>query len=73
MSSSLDVAESGLVSLWPAKNETLLLGNHAAWLHCADGILESAVGEALLKAGKRFTTRNWATVEKIRALMQSAG
>ncbi|MBP8137625.1 MAG: DUF1697 domain-containing protein [Candidatus Eisenbacteria bacterium] len=56
-----------------AKNETLLLGNHAAWLHCADGILESAVGEALLKAGKRFTTRNWATVEKIRALMQSAG
>lgn len=56
-----------------AKNETLLLGKHAAWLHCANGILKSAAGEAMLgKAAKGFTTRNWATVEKIRALMQSA-
>lgn len=55
-----------------ATNEAFLLGKHAAWLHCANGILESAAGEALLKAGKSFTTRNWATVEKIRALMQSA-
>lgn len=50
--------------------EELLIGRHAAYLHCANGILKSRAGEALLgKAGKEFTTRNWATVEKIRALM----
>ncbi|MBI5168709.1 MAG: DUF1697 domain-containing protein [Candidatus Eisenbacteria bacterium] len=59
------------------KGEALLLGEHAAWLHCANGILESAAGEAVLgkvgRSGRGFTTRNWATVEKIRALMKSAG
>ena len=40
----------------------------AAYLHCPAGILESRVGEALLgKAGKRVTTRNWATVLKLSA------
>ena len=60
-----------------AANEALLLGKHAAWLHCANGILKSAAGEAVLgkvgRSGRGFTTRNWATVEKIRALMKSAG
>ncbi len=42
---------------------------HAAYLHCASGILESKAGKALLgKAGQAVTTRNWATVLKLQAL-----
>lgn len=50
--------------------EQLLVGKSAAYLHCANGILESKAGEALLgKAGKSGTTRNWATVLKLQALV----
>lgn len=49
--------------------EKFLVGQGAAFLHCASGILESKAGEALLgKAGKAATTRNWATVLKLQAL-----
>ncbi|UOV03201.1 DUF1697 domain-containing protein [Pseudoxanthomonas mexicana] len=54
--------------------EQLHVGTHAAYLHCASGILESKAAEALLgkagKAGKAATTRNWATVQKLRALVE---
>ena len=47
-------------------SEQFLIGKHAAYLHCPDGILASRIGEALLgKAGKAVTTRNWATVLKL--------
>jgi uncharacterized protein (DUF1697 family) len=50
--------------------EQFLVGKNAAYLHCATGILESKAGEALLgKAGKLVTTRNWATVLKLQALV----
>ncbi|MEX8500212.1 MAG: hypothetical protein AB3X40_07370, partial [Leptothrix ochracea] len=50
--------------------EQFLIGKNAAYLHCATGILESKAGEALLgKAGKSVTTRNWATVLKLQALI----
>ena len=50
--------------------EQFLLGREAAYLHCARGILESKAGEALVgKAGKAATTRNWATVLKLQALV----
>ncbi|MEX8515465.1 DUF1697 domain-containing protein [Leptothrix ochracea] len=50
--------------------EEFLLGSGAAYLHCVSGILESKAGEALLgKAGKSVTTRNWATVLKLQALI----
>lgn len=50
----------------------LHLGNHAAYLWCPDGILESALNVAVGRAlGDRVTTRNWATVEKIHALLDS--
>ena len=50
--------------------ERFLLGKNAAYLHCATGILESKAGEGLLgKAGKAVTTRNWATVLKLQALV----
>ena len=52
--------------------EQFAVGRHAAYLRCASGILESKAGEALLgKAGRQVTTRNWATVCKLQALVQA--
>lgn len=49
--------------------EGFVVGAHAAYLHCAGGILESKAGAALLgKVGKAATTRNWATTLKLHAL-----
>jgi uncharacterized protein (DUF1697 family) len=49
--------------------EKFAVGSHAAYLHCASGILESKAAEALLgKAGQPATTRNWATVLKLQTL-----
>jgi uncharacterized protein (DUF1697 family) len=48
--------------------ERFVVTKVAAFLHCPAGVLKSRVGEALLgKAGKRVTTRNWATVLKLSA------
>jgi uncharacterized protein (DUF1697 family) len=50
--------------------ERLHISRHAAYLHCAGGILESKAGAALLgKTGRAITTRNWATVLKLKALL----
>lgn len=50
--------------------ERLLIGKHAAYLHCAGGIMESEAAKALLgKAGRAVTTRNWATTLKLAALL----
>lgn len=50
--------------------ERMAVTEHAAYLHCAGGLLESKAGEALLgKAGRSVTTRNWATVLKLAALL----
>lgn len=52
--------------------ERLVVSDHAAYLWCAHGILESKAGVALLKKlGDGGTTRNWATVEKLNALAQA--
>ncbi|HBU28688.1 MAG: hypothetical protein A2X71_01775 [Thiobacillus sp. GWE1_62_9] len=54
--------------------EQFLVGKHAAYLHCATGILESKAGKALLgKAGRSVTTRNWATILKLQALAGEPG
>ena len=51
-------------------DEKLHVGKHAAYLWCANGILESKLAVALLKElGDAGTTRNWATLGKIQALM----
>ena len=51
--------------------EQFCSGAHAAYLHCASGILVSKAAEALLgKAGKAATTRNWTTVQKLLALVE---
>lgn len=53
--------------------EQFVIGPHAAYLHCASGILESQAGEALLgKMGRAVTTRNWATTLKLHALANAA-
>jgi uncharacterized protein (DUF1697 family) len=50
--------------------ERLHVGRHAAYLLCADGIVESKAGSALLgKLGRGVTSRNWATVLKLRVLL----
>lgn len=50
--------------------ERLVVKDEAAYLHCAGGLLESKVGEAVLgKAGRGVTTRNWGTVLKIESLL----
>ena len=49
--------------------ESFVLGKYAAYLYCANGILESKAGEALLgKLGRSATTRNRATTLKLHAL-----
>jgi uncharacterized protein (DUF1697 family) len=54
--------------------ERFAVGRHAAYLYCADGILESKAAVALLgKAGRRATTRNLATTLKLNALAEKAG
>jgi uncharacterized protein (DUF1697 family) len=50
--------------------ERLVVGAHAAYLHCAGGILQSKAATALLgRAGRGVTTRNWATVLKLSELL----
>ena len=53
------------------KPEALGLGSRAAYLWCPAGMLESPLAEAVGRVlGEATTTRNWATVTKIRALLQ---
>jgi uncharacterized protein (DUF1697 family) len=64
-------ALAGLAAIKPlvAPSEQFLVGKVAAYLYCVNGILESKAGKALLgKAGKAATSRNWATVLKLKAL-----
>ena len=50
--------------------ERVHVGKHAAYLWCANGILESKAAAALLKDLEGLgTTRNWATLNKIHSLM----
>ncbi len=54
-----------------ASGEGFVVTADAAYLWCGNGILESKAAVALLKKlGERGTTRNWATVEKLKALAQ---
>src|SRR5262245_59434735 len=50
--------------------EALAVGSRAAYIWCANGILESKVVHEMGKVlGDRSTSRNWATVLKIQALL----
>ena len=52
--------------------EAFAVGGHAAWLWCAGGVIESRIAKAVGKLLKeRGTARNWATVEKLQALVEA--
>ena len=54
--------------------ERLVVGEHAAYLHCPEGIQRSRAGAALVgRAGRSVTTRNWATTLKLHALASGSG
>jgi uncharacterized protein (DUF1697 family) len=64
-------ALSSLAAIGPlvVPPEKFAVGKRAAYLLCATGIPESKAGRALIgRAGKSTTTRNLATVLKLRAL-----
>lgn len=51
-------------------DERVHVGKHALYLWCANGILASPAAETLLRTlGPGCTTRNWATLRKIHALL----
>jgi len=52
--------------------DALAVGPRAAYVWCAGGILDSKLAEAVGRAlGSGVTSRNWATILKIQALMQA--
>jgi uncharacterized protein (DUF1697 family) len=66
---SLGALEALAKAEWAS--EQVHVGKHAAYVWCENGILESKVAVALLsKLDRSGTTRNWATIEKIHALLQ---
>jgi len=51
--------------------DALALGRRVAYVWCAGGILESRLAQAVGRAlGSAATTRNWATILKLHALVQ---
>jgi uncharacterized protein (DUF1697 family) len=68
-------ALQSLASLVPlaVEPERFIVTGEAAYLRCPAGVLESKVGAAILgNAGRAVTTRNWATVLKLEALLSAA-
>jgi len=50
--------------------ERMHVGRHALFLWCPNGALQSDVGKLLLgRRGREITTRNWATLGKLVALV----
>jgi hypothetical protein len=53
-------------------SEVLALGKREAWMWCPSGILEGKLVEAVGRAlGDTVTTRNWATLLRIREAASS--
>jgi uncharacterized protein (DUF1697 family) len=60
---------AGLQSLLQP-GERLAITEHAAYIYCTGGLLQSKAGEAILgKAGRSITTRNWGTTLKLSSLL----
>ena len=52
--------------------EALVVGTRAAYVWMPAGVLDSRVMEAVGKVlGTHVTTRNWATVQKLHAMMRA--
>lgn len=66
---TLEKARPLLAETW--EPDSLGIGSHAAYLWCANGILESKLLKAFARAtADAITTRNWATVLKLQAVLQ---
>jgi uncharacterized protein (DUF1697 family) len=66
------LASVGALSRKDWGDERMHVGDEAAYLWCANGILESKAAVALLKGLELAgTTRNWGTMEKLHALLQA--
>ena len=54
--------------------EALAVGSRVAYLWCPEGVIKSRVFEAVGRTlGGAVTTRNWATMQKLHALMHESG
>jgi len=70
-SDARDLKSLGALAALTKPPERFVMGRHAAYLWCPHGILQSDAGKALLgRAGRVATTRNWATVLKLGALLR---
>ena len=59
-----------LIGAVASSPDEFAIGRNAAYLSCPSGILQSKTGRALLgEPGNSATTRNWATVLKLHALL----
>ena len=68
---SLSAAAALLSQPW--EPEAFAIGSKAAYLWCANGSIESKVWKAFTRAtGETATTRNWATVLKLQAMLADA-
>ncbi len=66
------LAELSAIAPLVTSDEAFVLGAHAAYLYSAHGVLESKAASALMgRVGRHVTTRNWATVLKLHALLTS--
>ena len=66
------LAELAALARLVSPPDEFFVGEHAAYVHCRGGILESKVASAMLgKAGASATTRNWATTLKLQALLEA--
>lgn len=62
--------ELAVLRLMLQPGERLAVTEHAAYLHCASGLLQSKAGGAILgKSGRSITTRNWGTTLKLASLL----
>ena len=69
---ALDALRERADAKWSA--DEAIVGPHAAYVWCPDGVLESKAAKALLTGlAETGTTRNWATVLKIHELLQAPG
>jgi uncharacterized protein (DUF1697 family) len=67
------LAALGALATLTRGSEQLHVGTHAAYVWCANGLLKSKVAVAMLGSLRQSgTTRNWATVTKLHALLQAA-
>jgi uncharacterized protein (DUF1697 family) len=71
--SSADLAKAEAIAQKDWSPDRLVLGSKAAYIWCANGVLESKAAKAFGRLlGDAVTMRNWGTVLKLRELAETA-